>query len=167
MGKGYTVSCSNCSYSETVYLGVGFAYPKVYEETVEAIKEGDLGPDLKTIFLEHPQAAVDIETVLLHCRDCGLIGAGRDLSVFYPKEGYDHTKRERHRWSTVMPCYDVEYVSPGELKEHYDLFKRYIHRCAKCGKPLDTIREEEMRRASLKCPQCGKELMADNNIMWD
>lgn len=167
MGRGYSLTCRACTCKEKAYLGVGFAFPKLYEGTKEAIEDGEYGPELKEIFLDNPDAAFDAEIVLLQCPDCGFIGTEKNLSVYLPKNGYDHEKRERHAWSSVMPCYDVDYVSPSELSNNYTLFKEFKHHCPICGREAEVITEDRMKDTQIICPQCRNQMIVDNNIMWD
>ena len=66
-----------------------------------------------------------------------------------------------------MPRYDVDYVSPSELSNHYTLFKEFKHLCPKCGKEAEVITEENIKGTQVICPQCRNQMSVDNSIMWD
>lgn len=167
MGEGFSLRCENCDYQKSVYLGIGFAYPKIYEATVEEIKHGEFGEKLSTYFREHADAAVDPTIVLLRCPCCGEFTTGKKMTIFLPAMGYDHSKRQRNAWCSAMPCYDIDYVSPSELEDHYQQTHIYKHRCRKCGIPMEMLSEEQLKGATLSCPKCRGNIIIDQNIMWD
>lgn len=167
MGEGFSLHCKNCDFQRSVYLGIGFAYPRIYKETVEEIKQGEFGEKLSAYFREHADAAVDPTIVLLSCPRCGKFTTDKKMAVFLPVPGYDHSKRQRIAWCSAMPCYDIDYVSPSELEDHYRQTEAYHHRCEKCGVPMEILSKEQLKRATLSCPKCRGSIIIDQNIMWD
>ena len=59
MGTGYTRKCPKCGFEFHSSTGVGFLFPKVYAETVQKAKEGELGEELKSFFAEHKDGAIN------------------------------------------------------------------------------------------------------------
>ena len=53
MGQGYGCTCNKCGYSFSANLGVGFLFPIVYKETVDAMKKGEYGEQGKKFFDDH------------------------------------------------------------------------------------------------------------------
>ena len=49
MGLVCGCECSKCGYAFSTFVGVGFGYPKVYEETVEKLKTGFYGAQGKAM----------------------------------------------------------------------------------------------------------------------
>ena len=167
MGRGFSLHCTRCGFQETAYLGVGFAYPEVYEQTKRAAQKGKFGKRLRKTLAEHPDAAIDPSYVLTCCPNCKKLGSGSDLSVYLPKPDYDPTQKERIPWSMAMPFYEADYVSPSDMQEHYSLFQRFNHRCTNCGQTMELIAEEAVQTSKILCPECGAELSVECNTMWD
>ena len=42
MGQGYSLSCKKCGYKISANLGVGFAFPRVYEAVMKEAQDGKL-----------------------------------------------------------------------------------------------------------------------------
>lgn len=172
MGEGYVLSCINCGYSFGANLGVGFAFPSVYRETIESAQKGELSEKLQKFVCEHPEGAVNCDIDIIYCTKCRKLKSGLNLNMYLPKAGHDPKHDTNVPWSIGMPYKNTAYATPWELKEHYKLFARYPHRCDSCGSParaisLDTL-HLKIKQGSLLCPCCGN---AINNIVspiyWD
>ena len=61
MGQGYSLCCKKCGYNINVNLGVGFMFPRVYEETLENAKAGKLGRNVQQFLKDHPDGALDCD----------------------------------------------------------------------------------------------------------
>ena len=168
MGRGYSIVCDHCDYSDEFRLGVGFAYPHVYNSTMEAVKSGKYGRRLKEFVKKHPNGAVDPELVLSRCPKCNRLETVINLSSYLPNPGYDPSNKPRRAWSSVMTCYDIDYISPNNIKHHYSPEKRSMHRCKKCRAETQILTESaDFTDTTLLCPQCGEVLVVKQNSMWD
>ena len=67
MGSGYTMRCPKCKYKFHAITGIGFMFPKGYEETVRKAKKGELGTEILAFFREHEDGAISAENVTLCC----------------------------------------------------------------------------------------------------
>ena len=85
MGKGFTVSCSECEYCEVFYLGAGFYYPYAYASTMLKARRGKYGKELKKLLKAHPDAAIDPTLVLTSCPKCHALCREENLSAYLPK----------------------------------------------------------------------------------
>lgn len=65
MGIELTCVCEKCGYEFEADVGVGFLYPKVYVETIDAMKEGRFGQQEKN-FLRHFQTELYRVKILLY-----------------------------------------------------------------------------------------------------
>ena len=133
-------------------LGIGMAFPLVYKETVEAIKNGDHGEEMREVFLSRDDVAVDAENYLYYCEKCGRWEVTKDMSVYARKDGKK---------------IDFEFNIDTD---EYALLKRAEHKCPDCGKVMkrhfpadgyDCVIEE------LPCPECGTKNSPSGGIMWD
>lgn len=172
MGQGNTYRCTRCDYSFTAYLGVGFAFPSVYQETMKAACKGELGDKLQQFVQTHPDGVVNCNNSIIHCSQCGNLTCGPNLNMYLPKEGYAPETVQHGPWSTMVPFEGTFYVAPWELSEHYKLTAKYPHRCEKCGGLAHVISEQTLARkiayGSIVCPCCGEKLIVDDCvIMWD
>ena len=43
MGTGYCFHCNNCGHETEALLGIGFTFPEVCKETLNAVREGKYG----------------------------------------------------------------------------------------------------------------------------
>ena len=157
-------------------------FPEVYEETVQQAKLGELGAELKKFFDEHPDGAIDVSYALGLCKTCGELYTVKDLSMYLPKDDFSPAKRQSH-WSVAAPFTGAEYVSPTDLKEHYELFAKYPHEC-KCGGEMKIFNEDDFQKTrhsmetsfptfvteirDFDCPCChGKLLVEGYTMLWD
>ncbi len=170
MGTGYNCKCNKCGYEIHANLGVGFMFPKVYAETVERMKTGKLGKQAKKFFEEHPDGAIECETVIAKCLHCGLCGPVPNLTMYIPKPDYDPTNAEpKGRWSVAFPFEGADYVSLMDLEKYYDEYEKFNHRCPECGGKAEIIPdfEKQLNDGTLKCPKCDGLMEMQDIIMWD
>ena len=66
MGIELTCVCEKCGYEFESDVGVGFLYPKVYVETIDAMKEGRFGQAREKNFLRHFQTELYRVKILLY-----------------------------------------------------------------------------------------------------
>ena len=162
MGSGYTMRCPKCSYKFHAITGIGFMFPKAYEETVRKAKNGELGKEIQTFFREHEDGAVNAENVTLCCTECGDLTYGKDLTMYVPK-GKKSDKKEKGNKSGSAPDKDIAYVSWMDLEENYTEFAKYPHKCEKCGGDMRILDEDD----DVLCPNCKVPLEVKEHIMWD
>ena len=182
MGCGYNVHCEQCDYRSQVYFGVGLMLPKVYEETVQKAKLGELGAELKKFFEEHPDGAIDVSYALGLCKKCGAFYTVTDLSTYLPIDDFSPNKGYCPR-SVAESFHEAEYVLPRDLNEHYELFAKYPHKC-KCGGEMKIFNEDDFQKTrhsmetsfptfvteirDFDCPRChGKLLVEGYTMLWD
>lgn len=97
MGIELTCVCEKCGYEFEADVGVGFLYPKVYVETIDAMKEGRFGQQGKEFLEAFPNGAISCENIVVQCNDCKKLMVVPELSLYVPKEGYDFTKSNRKK----------------------------------------------------------------------
>lgn len=166
MGRGFIGECPDCDFKIFANYGAGFLYPQVYSDTIENIKNGELGEEIKAFFEEHGDAAIDAGSTVLLCEECGNIEVGDDLTVYLPVEG-KMKDEERGRWSVAFPAEGYKFVTPWDLREkgQYKKIMEYSHKCSKCQGNMKIISEKEFKK--LKCPKCHKKLKVDGDVLWD
>ena len=153
--------CPKCGYGFRRKTGIGMMFPQVYQETVEKAKEGKFGKEIQDFFRDHPDGAIDAESVTLCCEACGCLGTDKDLTMYIPKK------------RSILPDIGTKdeggsersYVMRYELVEFYEKYADYPHKCGKCGGKMRVIDSEE----ELECPVCRVPLEMDPSglIMWD
>lgn len=168
MGMGYQIACTKCGYNFTVMFGVGMMFPRAYEKTVQQAKSGELGEEIQNFLLEHPDGAIDVSAVMGVCKNCGRLENITDLSMYLPKENFSPPETQG-RWSVAAPFTETKYVSPWDLKTHYELFAEYPHKCKHCGGELEIFTEKDAKHglSNLKCPLCHATLNMNANLLWD
>lgn len=145
MGTGYVMKCPRCDYEVTGYLGIGFMYPQVYEETKKKMLQGKFGKEWKEFFEEYPLGAVNASSVWAVCEDCGEIGLVKDMSLYTNK-------------SEDMK--EAVWFSGND--SNYKLYKKFQHKCGSCKGKMHITKTDE-----LKCPKCKVKLEEAEIIMWD
>ena len=175
MGTGYSLKCRKCGYGFSANLGVGFMYPRVYQQTMEAGREGKFGKEVKRFLEEHPDGVLDCSSVILQCTECGALGCGPDLSMYVP--GEDSPAPSSGNWSVACPHEGIPCVAPWDLDE-YNLFGLYDHRCKRCRGKMKIIKEKELEQLihgadfenspmKIPCPKCRERLWLSEVSMWD
>lgn len=177
MGTGYNLHCRKCGYEISANLGVGFLFPRAYQEAMEAARAGAYGERIQKFLEEHPDGALNAEIVLLQCEECGVLEPGLDLSMYVRNP--EVPREKQGIWCVGAPFEGADYVSPMELeeKETYRFFD-YGHYCEKCGKPMKSITQNNLEKENtvrgknqectvVVCPRCGENLWIDGIIMWD
>ena len=166
MGRGFEFKCCDCGKEYHINLGAGFMYPRVYEEAVEKIEEGEYGPDLKEAFESVKYAAIDASRVLFKCPDCGNWEVDMDLSIYAPND-VERVKALRFGEKTVQEWGGIPYAMAYMLEEDFHLIKEYKRSCRKCGAEMERL--NDIKDCSiLSCPKCGKENECEPSIVcWD
>ena len=149
MGSGAMLVCPKCGFKFTRQEGAGFLFPKIYKETIEKAKSGELGPEIQKFLAEHEDGAVNAESATLCCDECGHLQKGRDLTMYVPISGRVKEKSD--------------YVMRFDLEEDYKEYARYRHICEKCGGEMHVAGRDEQ----LLCPECKTPLEEKHTIMWD
>ncbi len=162
MGSGYKMICPKCGFDFYSSTGVGMMFPRVYAETVRKAKNGELGKEIQAFFMEHPDGAINAESVSLCCEKCGHLTNGRDLTMYVPKAGKPN-KLEHRSGSTAKPSDAERYKSRFELEDYYVEYKKYSHKCDKCGGSMRIMEEGE----EFVCPECKVPLERGLQIVWD
>lgn len=152
MGSGYWFKCNNCRKRYTVQLGIGYLYPKVYRETVEAITNGDYGKKWQNLYSGTQGAVVDASQKLFICDNCNNWENAKDLSIYDPGNTQQDTD---------------QIVMPHELQQHYHLVKEHTQTCSKCGAPMRKVPDDNIPSV-LPCPKCGSANTEEPKLMmWD
>ena len=71
MGTAYDFRCKKCGYTISGRFGIGFRFPMVYEQTITAARNGELGKEIQQFLNEHPDGAIDVSNTLAICSQCG------------------------------------------------------------------------------------------------
>ena len=170
MGLEYKLKCNKCGYQIYAELGVGFLFPKLYNETVQEMKEGKHGEKAAEFFATFPDGAIDYGLTLAKCSECGEMFEVTSMNMYILKEGHSVPSSKGRRWSTAASFYETEYITSMDLEEHYELFERYIYECPKCGGASETMDNVErlIRDKKLKCSKCNEGIMKiDDFVYWD
>ena len=153
MGTFMEFKCKKCEYKVSASFGVGFLFPQVYEETIQATKNGELGEKIQKFLQENPDGAIDASNVLSVCYNCGNAEIVKRLSMYLPKENISRIEDDSNRrWSVGMPFYGAKYVDPFDLKKDYKFVLKYPHRCKNCGNKVKIFNEKNVKE--MKCPKC-------------
>lgn len=164
MGMGIGFRCWDCGYKFAACLGVGFAFPRIYQETVSSIRAGKYGREWKELFESTPGAAVNADQELYVCSGCGRFRKELNLTLYEPKDP-GLSKVHNTSFSVANPADGAEYVVPWELADKYRMVKVYRHMCD-CGKRMHLVRVDDR----LKCPECEDGWMARDpygDLNWD
>ena len=153
MGSGYKMNCPKCSFEFYASTGVGMMFPMVYRETVQKAKNGELGQEIQTFFMEHPEGVIDAESVSLCCEKCGHLTGGKNLTMYVPIAGKPSNLESGKK----------SYVSQLDLESYYTKFKAYSHKCDKCGGSMRIMKDGE----EFICPKCKLPLERGLPILWD
>ena len=162
MGVILDYHCETCLYGFGAYMGIGMGYPLMYAEAVEDGKAGKLGKVMKDFFEKYPNGAINPKYVLAQCEDCGNHVCVNDYTMYISKP--DHVAAEnKGRWSVELPFEDIDYVSDFE---NYNVYKKYPHKCKKCGGNMRILTWKEIE-SGLYCPHCHLKLKGGEVGMWD
>ena len=169
MGQSYTLKCTCCDYEIGISLGVGFLFPLEYAKIMDGIRKGKFGKTTQRFLEEHPDGAIDCERTVCRCKSCGTLKQAINFDMYIPKPGY---KQPQHaKWSSAFPFEGASYVDKSDLKEGYELYQHYPHRCPKCRKTMRAFSANEFvnktNNKEMKCPLCKSALELQDMIMWD
>ena len=162
MGSACTMICPKCGYEFKKSEGVGFMFPKVYQETVHEAKNGELGEEIQQFFSEHPDGAINVDVTTLICDECGGLSSRRDLTMYVLK-GEDRPDNNIHVWSVAAPFEGEDYVMSEDLKKYYRVYMKYPHKCKTCGGNMHIAGNKE----KLMCPDCKIPLEIGGFMCWD
>ena len=162
MGSGMEYECEKCGFVFRKMKGVGMMFPKVYVDTLKKAKDGEFGTEIQEFFKEYPDGAINAEIVTLCCDDCGHLTKDKDLTTYVLKKGAPE-KTEHIRWSVAMEYKGANYVTKEDLKQNYKKYKKYTHKCEKCGGNMHKVKKRE----TLICPRCKIPMTATGAVCWD
>ncbi len=164
MGSGFDYKCGKCGKEYSVLLGTGYGFTTEYQRIMKAVKSGKYGEEWKNLVSSQKYVAVDAVKYLYSCRKCGAWKEETGLSLYYPK---DEKKLAKIRYGekTVAERGGVPYVTEYDLKTDYQILKKRIHKCKKCG--AVTHRMEETELLTLSCPKCGSKPADVARLLWD
>ena len=150
MGQGVVFRCSKCGCNYMMSWGEGFIFPMVYERTVGEIREGAFGEEIRRIFEERDDLAVDCGEDLFVC-SCGNWTTETNLDVYEPLTNESGTGGAR------------DYYMREDLKKDFRLLSRRTHVCARCGRKMKRIGRpwDYAMQHGLACPECGTVNTAD------
>lgn len=165
MGECLSFKCRECGHVTGANVGIGFFFPKEYQDTVKRIRNGEYGPEWKELYESTPGAAVNAEADFYVCPSCGAAGSELNLSIYQPKVP-ERSQAHEKQFCGACPAVGMEYVMPGELKEDYIPVKEYVHACPACAKPMRLYAEGD----KVKCPECRDGWMEadpEGMVLWD
>ena len=169
MGYGINISCK-CQDKELLF-GAGLGYPMVYQETVEDIRSGKYGSEMRDLMNSSKYVAVDAEKYIYYCDECGCVECMTALDLYGPKDTTKVGERVVGRWSAAEPAQNKTVKELGKLPyfnsddEDFVLLKEYKHICPECGKVMRKVDEEELKEKT--CPKCGEKYQMFSGILWD
>ena len=175
MGYGINIHCK-CRDRELM-LGVGMGFPMVYQETMQNIRDGKYGKEMKRIVEENELITVDASLVPYLCENCGLIEENICLDLYRPSDIEAARKAVIGNWtvdeprnsSTVeelggWPYWTVPDDALAENEGKYVLFREYEHMCPECKTLMKKVTEPF---ENLKCPKCGEKYETSSGMLWD
>ena len=86
MGSGYDFKCKKCKTEYSAMLGIGMMFPRVYQGTVEDIKNGKYGPEWQQIMSSEEFVAVNAEREVYICSECKHWELDLNLALYRPKD---------------------------------------------------------------------------------
>lgn len=169
MGEGYGFHCPKCGYKFSANIGTGFLFPQEYAENVEKAKAGKFGSELKKLFAEHPDAALDIEPVVMRCDDCGRYYQRMRLDAYLPLDKAENSKKkEGGRWSVAFPFEGADYITSSDLEEPYRKVLPHHYKCRYCHGHLSEVPEDDLLSpGKMVCPKCREALELGKIVKWD
>ena len=159
--------------------GVGYFYPSFYDETINDIKTGKYGSEIKNLFNKTKSVTVDAEYEIYWCPECGYFNDPVCLDLYKPT----NSETAESSSSYFIPDFYGD--------ENYILFKEYEHMCPKCGKLMQKVatkkeqndyykKQEEayekgertktgediytIKINKLTCPECGEKYQAQEDF---
>ena len=154
MGYGIGVKC-RCQEKELI-LGMGRKFLSIYEETMNNIRVGKYGVEMRDLVKNEEYIAVDIEYYAYFCKSCGWVGSLIALDLYKPKD----TKKIEQ----IIEKYGL--LCSLSDNEDYVLLKEYKHMCPKCRKVMKKTKTDELFKKI--CATCGEKYQDSGLIMyWD
>ena len=168
MGMGFNFICEKCGREYGYGVGIGFMFPRAYEELIKKVKKGKYGKEWKDIANNTENVAIDAEEYLYVCPKCGSWKAEEGLSLYIPKETKEPKGDTNNEpWAIGFDYSNASYVTSWDLKEHYKLLKSYIHKCPKCKTRMHKASSDELY--NVPCPKCGGNPIPESveSFLWD
>lgn len=168
MGKILYLKCNKDEiHQQSFFVGIGMMFPEVYADIIKKIKKGKYGKEIKKFLEENPQGAINCESEIAYCPECGNLKEVVNLSMYIQKNNNEKT--------------DKSYVMSWELKEKYKKVKEYKHICSKCSSEMKIIKVKEdkygilkedkngnlIKNMEIKCPKCDGLMEITDGGCWD
>ena len=169
MGESIHYTCGKCGNTEDPCLGIGMAFPSVYRELMDEIRQGRHGEEWRSLVESGEHIAIDGDEKLYACETCGHWEVEPDLSLYEPKDVAKLLEKltEQFGEERVAEWGGAPYVMSWELEEDYKLLKHREHRCPDCGGAMNAFDDFESA-PNVKCPKCGGEMTPGPGLIkWD
>ena len=145
-------------------MGIGMMFPKVYQQIINSISDGEYGQRWKDLFDSQEYVAVNAKKTVYICRNCGHWETNYILDLYVPKKP-EEIPNKRYGIKTVAEWGYVPYVIEYDLKENYKILKHFVHTCTNCGRRTHKASDNELQ--NLSCPKCGKDNKITGFVNWD
>lgn len=117
---------------------------------MDAIANGEYGPELKLAYGESAMPGVCVESKLYVCESCGRWEVLPDATLYEPLDVEAELSKER--WGkSAREARHIPYLMPDDLKR-YRVIGAYSPTC-ECGAAMKESARIEGRK--LACPKCG------------
>lgn len=160
MGDGFVYYCKKCGERYSLMLGVGMEYPRVYDEIMGKLFNGDFGLNLQKIVQSTENVVVDAQDYLYVCEKCGNFNVTNGLDLYQVKneelirENTDKNKKWIKGWFFRF--------NPKDFR----ILKRVKYACPQCKSRMKRY-GDYMEPPKLKCPECHEDLEEGGFICWD
>ncbi len=173
MGTDYRCICKSCGYEFDAFLGSGMMGFMVNEEETEKMRLGGYGEKGRKFFEEHPDGKISTDKVVTRCTSCGSLQNSYRFNFLIPRDDNRAAGNESKDSVSGKMQLSEEMLGDGDEdpveEDAYIVYEKFDHRCDKCGGKAMIIEKFGKKAVNEKitCPECGKKLFVERQILWD
>ena len=161
MGEILTFYCPVCKFGHTLWEGIGFAgFAEYMDDRINArcIKAGK---EMKNSLANYPNGMISNRHTLAICETCDSFANVEELGMYVPTE-----EKVTYDKNGQLKKFDKNYQYFYRKPYYYKLYKRYPHKCKKCGGVMKALQKNEFKE--IQCPNCGhRYLKVSQDGNWD
>lgn len=169
MGEILGLSCPSCRFQGSVWVGIGFIGFIEYCENTVNDKYKKKEKTIKAFLDDYPDGMISIDGTIALCPSCGDFRGVKEMGMYIPT---DKKILCNETGQLIYDGVDKDYRWFYDNPNYHKLYKRYPHKCKKCGGIMKALMQSELYEITeideICCPVCGHHgLKVQNAGCWD
>ncbi len=156
MGAVLMLSCPSCWFQARVFVGTGSMSGLEYFKNTVNDKYKKKIRTIKAFLDDYPDGIITIDETIAVCQSCGTFRNVKEMGMYIPTDKKMLCNEYGH---PIFDGLDKDYRLFCRKTNYHKLYKRYPHKCKKCGGIMKALMQSELNEITeideICCPFCG------------